>query len=187
MNKILLALERQNTPAAGNQGPVIASLVESMGRAKLESDISTQRIAELSAQVASLTAERDELLASGEARDLDVEQQSTELGALRERCQTLEDRTTQIAAELALERSSIDMVTGASDESIGTLKAQLADEREKSANLSGALDAMKKLPAPVQQVMPTPIDYGGMEFSVGSIVRGPDGIQEASIKLVKAN
>lgn len=187
MSKILQALERKNQPGAVDPDQVMAGFVESLGKAKLAGDVYEAQISDLCAQVITLTEQRDTLLNAAATRDMDAERESIELGELRERCQTMDAACTRMTAELALERSSIDLVTGDSDESIRLLQTELSTERLKSASLAGELSAVKSIPAPVQQAMPVPVDYSGMEFSVGNIVRGPDGIQNAQIKLVRAN
>ena len=122
---------------------------------------------------------------------------NTEIGQLREKNQGLEAGMKQKNAAILLEQSTLKKVSGdandnfvASNQKIDQLVGELSTEKARNAELSGALSAMKSRPAvaPVQKIIPSPpVDYSGMEFSIGNIVRGPDGIQNAQIKLVKAN
>ena len=194
MSKILQALERHNRMPDDVAADFFTHSLSKVGAAN---EAAQREAKNLSGQLAQMTTERDRLL-------LEVQRfaaVNTELGQLREKARTLEENVKQQNAAILLEQSTLKTISKdaakavvSSDQRINALLSELSEEKAKGANLAGKLEVHKNrptpkpAPAPIQQIMPSPpVDYSGMEFSIGNIVRGPDGIQNAQIKLVKAN
>jgi hypothetical protein len=184
MSKILQALERHN-----RMPDEVASdfFTHSLSKVGAANEAAQREAKNLSAQLAQMTTERDRLL-------LEVQRfaaVNTELGELREKCRTLESTVKQTNAAILLEQGTSKRISGKADEAmvssnlrVDALRAELATERERGAALKGQLTALKNIPPPkAPPVVSAPIQ----QASIGNIVRGPDGIQNAQIKLVKVN
>ena len=199
MSKILQALERHNRMPDEVAADFFTHSLSKVGAAN---EAAQREAKNLAGQLAQMTTERDRLL-------LEVQRfaaVNTELGQLREKARTLEDSIKQKNAAILLEQSTLKQISSEANNTTATanlkidalnlklesLRGELSAEKVKGASLAGKLEAYKNRPvpkpAPIQHIMPpAPVDYSGLEFSVGNIVRGPDGIQKAQIKLVKAN
>jgi len=193
MSKILQALERnQRMPDEA----ATDFFTHSLSRVAAANEAAQRQAKILTGQLAMMTSERDRLLAQVEG----FATVNAELGQLRQKCLTLEDSVKQKNAAILLEQSTLKKISSDATNNMAasnlrgdTLVDELSAEKVKNASLAGELAAIKNrpapksAPAPVQQIISTQVDYSGMEFSIGNIVRGPDGIQNAQIKLVKSN
>jgi len=194
MSKILQALERHKGGAMPDD-MATAIFTASLGKMAASNEVSQSEIKNLARELGLVTVDRDRLL----EQVASFASVQTELGQLRERNGTLEESLKQQYAAVRLEQETLKRVTGESDERLAEVSQQIsklvddvAQEKITSAALAGQIKEVKSrkpVPAPAPVVHPpnAPIDYSGMEFSVSSIVRGPDGIQDATIKLVKSN
>jgi len=197
MSKILQALERHKGGAMPDD-MATAIFTASLGKMAASNEVSQSEIKNLARELGLVTVDRDRLL----EQVASFASVQTELGQLRERNGTLEESLKQQYAAVRLEQETLKRVTGESDERLVEVSQQIskliddvAKEKITSAALAGQIKEVKSRkpvpapapPAPVVLPPNAPIDYSGMEFSVSSIVRGPDGIQDATIKLVKSN
>lgn len=158
--------------------------------------------ANVKASAAALTIERDKLIGANQqltTSNRELTEQGpplvAEVSRLTELNGQLEESLTQARAQISLEQGAIagrleehNEASQAAAATIDALKAELQTLRETNASLTGQLNGIQtSKPATIVSPPPISIAPSDLEFEIGNIVRGPDGIQGLRLKQVRTN
>ena len=196
MKNVLEAINnRDRAPAVALPDKVLNALNDSIGNAAEELNRTKFEVKNLQNELGTVSSERDRLQTTLGDMSKGSDELAIEVGQLREHSSTVEATLKQSRAAVKLEQSTLQAVVDEAKEerelsvkTIMSLREELAGSIARTEGLEKQIRDMKKM-SPTNITQPTPINSSleGLEFEVGNVIRGPDGIQGAKIKLTRAN
>ena len=169
----------------------------SYGQNLVDLNNATSEVKRLKDSLSVITTERDRLLVVNKDLNNKVERLSLDRGRLTSDISALEQSLKQSKAQISLEQTAaarkVEETIEASQstqQALASIQAELEKERLANAALRGEISALQKnrqAPATITQLPPKAIDFSALEFDIGSVIRGPDGIQGCKIKVARTN
>jgi len=195
MNNVLEAInKRDRAPAVALPDKVLNALNDSIGTAAEELNRTKSDLKGVQNELGTVSSERDRLQTTISDMSKGHGDMAVELGQLRENSATMEAALKQTKAAIKLEQSTLQAVVEEAKEAqelstktIMSLREDLAGARARAEGLEKQVREMKKVSPITQPMIQPPVNDAPMEFEIGNIVRGPDGIQGAKIKLSRTN
>ena len=193
MKNVLEAINnRDRAPAVALPDKVLNALNDSIGNAAEELNRTKFEVKNLQNELGTVSSERDRLQTTLGDMSKGSDELAIEVGQLREHNSTVEATLKQSRAAVKLEQSTLQAVVDEAKEerelsvkTIMALREELAGSRARAEGFEKQIRDMKKISPITQKIThPTPISEAPLEFEIGNIVRGPDGIQGAKLKLL---
>jgi len=184
---------RDRAPAVALPDKVLIALNDSIGNTAEELNQSKFEVKNLRNELGTVSSERDRLQTTLGDMAKGNDGLAIEVGQLREHNNTISADLKQRNAAIKLEQTTLKAVVEEAREAqelsaqtIMSLREELAGSKARATGLEKQITDMKKI-SPITQsppIQPTQANEMPMEFEIGNIVRGPDGIQGAKLKLL---